>query len=72
MFVDKAKISINHKDIKNVIETAHIIDAPVPMSAQLFEIMQALKVHGHMDDDHSGIVQYFEALADIKVVKRGE
>ena len=71
-FIPGGKISINHKDIKNVIETAHIIDAPVPMSAQLFEIMQALKVHGHMDDDHSGIVQYFEALADIKVVKRGE
>lgn len=71
-FIPGGKISINHKDIKNVIETAHIIDAPVPMSAQLFEIMQVLKVHGHMNDDHSGIVQYFEELADIKVKKRGE
>jgi 2-hydroxy-3-oxopropionate reductase len=66
-FKPGGKISINHKDIKNVINTAHSIDVPVPMSAQLFEIMQALKVSGHMDDDHAGIVQYFEELAGVKV-----
>ena len=43
------------------------MDIPVPYSAQLFEIMQYLKVHGHMGDDHGGIVQYFEELADVKV-----
>lgn len=61
------KISINHKDIKNVLDTAHELDVPVPLSAQLFEIMQALKVSGHMGDDHGGIVQYFEKLAETKV-----
>lgn len=72
MIVDRnfkpgGKISINHKDIKNVLATAHAIDVPVPMSAQLFEIMQALKVDGHMNDDHGGIIQYFEKLADVEV-----
>lgn len=66
-FKPGGKIAINRKDIKNVIDTAHAIDVPVPMSAQLFEIMQALKVSGHMNDDHSGIVQYFEALAGVEV-----
>lgn len=60
-------IKVNHKDITNVVRTAHAVDAPIPYTAQLYEIMQALKVHGHMGDDHSGIVQYFEALADVKV-----
>lgn len=68
-FVPGGKISINHKDIKNVINTAHELDVPVPYSAQLFEILQSLKVHGHMDDDHSGIVHYFEKLADVVVKK---
>ena len=60
-------IRINHKDIKNVVNTAHEIDVPIPYTAQLYEILQTLKVHGYMEDDHSGIVQYFEKLADIEV-----
>jgi len=66
-FKPGGKISINHKDVKNVIATAHELDVPLPLTAQLFEIMQALKVGGHMDEDHSGIVQYFERLADVGV-----
>lgn len=60
-------IRINHKDIKNVINTAHSIDVPMPYTAQLYEILQALKVHGHMEDDHGGIAQYFEELAGIEI-----
>lgn len=64
-------IAINHKDIKNVLATAHAIDVPMPLTAQLFEIQQALKVSGHMGDDHGGYVQYFEQLAGV-VVKSDE
>ena len=66
-FVPGGKISINHKDIKNVLATAHELDVPLPFTAQLFEIQQTLKAHGHMDDDHGGYVQYFEALAGVEV-----
>ena len=66
-FVPGGRISINHKDIKNVLATAHDLDVPVPFTAQLFEIQQALKAHGHMNDDHGGYVQYFEELAGIEV-----
>ena len=60
-------IRINHKDIKNVINTAHSIDVPMPYTAQLYEILQALKIHGHMEDDHGGIAQYFEKLAGVEI-----
>lgn len=60
-------IRINHKDIKNCVASAHAIVVPIPYTAQLYEIMQTLKVHGHMNDDHGGIVQYFEKLADVEV-----
>ena len=66
-FKPGGKISINHKDIKNVLATAHDLDVPLPFTAQLFEIQQALKAHGHMNDDHGGYVQYFEELAGVKV-----
>lgn len=66
-FVPGGKISINYKDIKNVMDTAHSIDVPLPLTSQLLEIMQTLKVSGHMNDDHAGIVQYFEQLAQVEV-----
>ena len=71
-FKPGGKISINHKDIKNVLSTAHEIDVPMPLTAQLFEIQQALKVSGHMDDDHAGYVQFFEQLAGVTVKKQSE
>lgn len=71
-FVPGGKISINLKDIKNVMASAHAMDVPLPMSAQLLEIMQSLKVNGHLEDDHSGIVQYFEALAGVQVKAGGK
>ncbi len=64
-------IKVNHKDIKNVLATAHELDVPLPLTAQLFEIQQALKVNGHFMDDHAGYVQYFEKLAGV-VVKSDE
>ena len=66
-FVPGGKISINLKDIKNVMSSAHAMDVPLPLTAQLLEIMQSLKVGGHLDDDHAGIVQYFERLAGVEV-----
>ena len=64
-------IRINHKDIKNCVATAHALDVPIPYTAQLYEILQTLKIHGHMNDDHGGIVQYFEKLAGVEVKKKG-
>ena len=60
-------IRINHKDIKNVIHTAHAIDVPIPYTAQLFEILQALKIHGHGEEDHVGILHYIEGHEDVEV-----
>lgn len=66
-FTPGGKISINRKDIANVMATAHELDVPMPMTAMLMEIMQALKVSGHMDEDHAAIVTYFEQLAQTEV-----
>ena len=66
-FTPGGKLSINRKDIFNVMDAAHTLDVPMPLTAQLLEIMQALSVSGHMDDDHAAIVQYFEQLARTQV-----
>ena len=66
-FQPGGKISINHKDITNVLRSAHKLDIPVPLTAQLYEIMQTLKVMGCMNEDHGAIVKYFEMLAGVEV-----
>lgn len=66
------KISINHKDIKNVLASAHELEVPTFMSAMLFEIMQSLKVAGHFEEDHGAIVKFFENLAGVEVKKTQE
>jgi 2-hydroxy-3-oxopropionate reductase len=71
-FKPGGKLSINLKDIKNVMATAHVLDVPLPFTSQLLEVMQALKVDGHLEDDHGGIVQYFEKLAQVQVHKLEE
>lgn len=62
-------LEVNHKDIKNVLDTAQDHSVPMPLTSQLFAIMEYLKVYGHMVDDHGGIVQFFENMAGIKVQK---
>jgi 2-hydroxy-3-oxopropionate reductase len=63
------RIELHIKDIKNALETAHELGVPIPLSSQIMEIMQALKVDGKHKDDHGGIVQFYERLAKIEVRK---
>lgn len=60
-------LAINLKDITNVMETAHSLDVPLILTSQLQEIMHSLKANGHLMDDHSGIVQFYEKLAGVEV-----
>jgi len=69
-FAPGGKMSINLKDIKNVMTTAHEIDVPLPYTAQLLEIMQGLKIADGLDLDHCSIVHHFEKLAGVEVIKK--
>ena len=60
-------IKVNHKDIKNALQTAHEIESPSPFTAQLFELQLSLKARGRIMDDHAGYVKYFEQLAGVEV-----
>lgn len=65
------KIDLHIKDLKNAISTAHEVGAPLPLTSQIMEILQALKVDGKGSSDHSGVIQFYERLAKIEV-KREE
>lgn len=66
-FVAGGRIDINLKDLTNVMETAHAIGVPIPLTSQVLEMFHALKVDGKEADDHGGLVQYYEKLANFEV-----
>ncbi len=63
------RIELHIKDLMNALDTAHAVGVPVPLTSTVMEIMQALKVKGREKDDHGGLIQFYESLADIKVRK---
>ncbi len=63
------RVDINMKDLTNVMNTAHELAVPLPLSSQLLEIFHSLKADGKEALDHASIVQHYEKLANIEVSK---
>ena len=61
------RIELHIKDLQNALDTAHEVGVPLPLTAQVMEIMQGLKVDGKARNDHSGIVQFYEKQSGIEV-----
>jgi 2-hydroxy-3-oxopropionate reductase len=61
------RLNLHIKDLANALDTAHEIGAPLPLTASVMEMMQALRVDGLGDADHSALAQYYEKLAKIEV-----
>ena len=63
------RIELHIKDLANALDTAHEVGVPLPLSAGVMEVMQALKADGKAADDHGGIIQFYEHLANVQVRK---
>lgn len=61
------KIDLHIKDLNNALDCAHTVGAPVPMTAQVQEIMQWMHNHEGGQKDHSAIAQYYEYLTGIQI-----
>ena len=61
------KIDLHIKDLNNVLDCAHSVGAPVPMTAEVQEILQWLHNHEGGQKDHSAIAQYYEYLTGIQI-----
>ena len=64
------KIDLHIKDLANAIETGHDVGVPLPLTSSVMEILQALKVDGKGQNDHSGIAMYYEKMAKIEARKK--
>ena len=63
------RMELHIKDLQNALDTAHESGVPIPLTSQVMEMMQALKVAGKQGEDHGGLIQFYEGLAGIKVRK---
>jgi 2-hydroxy-3-oxopropionate reductase len=66
------RINLHIKDLANALDAGHAVGVPLPLTAQAMEIMQALKVDGMGDADHSAIIRYYEKLAQVEVKKQAK
>ena len=61
------RINLHIKDLANALDTAHEVGAPLPLTASVMEILQALRMDGLGDCDHGALVRYFEKQAKIEL-----
>ena len=69
----KAPLMMEHKFdpgfLGNALNAAHATDTALPLTAQVMEMMQALKNDGAGSQDHSALIRYYEKISDVSVKK---
>ena len=68
-FIPGFKMDLHVKDLTNAMNAAHSLGAPLPMAAQVLEMMTQRKFDGGAKEDHSGLIRYYEKLAGVTVEK---
>ena len=68
-FAPGFRIDLHIKDLNNVFDAAKSVDAPMPLTAQVFEMMKILQGDGHGKDDHSALALVYEKLANTEITR---
>ncbi len=63
------KIDLHIKDLNNALDTGHGVGSYLPMTALVMEMLQILHADGCGQNDHSGIVQYYEKITGTLIRK---
>jgi 2-hydroxy-3-oxopropionate reductase len=64
------RINLHIKDLGNALDTGHQFGAPLPLTAAVMEILQALKNDDLGDCDHGALVRFFEKQAKVELKRR--
>lgn len=57
------RIDLHIKDLTNAMNTGTLVDAPLPLTEGILEVMKTLSAEGSGSCDHSGIAKHYEKLA---------
>lgn len=61
------RIDLHIKDLSNALETGHGVGAPLPLTAQVMEMLQTLHADGHGQNDHSALAAYYAKLSGAQI-----
>lgn len=61
------KIDLHIKDLNNALITAQSAGMPVPLTALAMQMMQAVKLDGAGQSDHSALAKFYEKISGIKL-----
>ena len=56
------RIDLHIKDLNNVLDAAKSVDAPIPLTSQVMEMMKVLRHDGDGACDHSALMKYYQKL----------
>ena len=59
------RIDLHIKDLNNALETGHAAGAPLPLTAQVMEMLELLSNQGFGAEDHSALTRYYELLSGV-------
>ena len=63
------KIDLHIKDLTNVMDAAKSVDSPIPLTAQVFEMMKILHGDGQGQSDHSALALVYEKMANTQITR---
>jgi len=63
------RIRLHQKDLRNALLAAESMKVPLPLTSLVQQMLMSLMNEGKGDLDHSGIVNFTESLANIRVEK---
>ena len=66
-FTPGFRIELHHKDLNIALESGDAYGVPLPLTGLVQQYMRALRAKGHGGDDHSGLLQLVEELADHRI-----
>lgn len=61
------KIDLHIKDLANAMDTGHGVGSPLPLTAQVREMMETLHADGFGGDDHSALARYYAKVSGTKI-----
>ena len=63
------RIDLHIKDLANALDTGLNTNTPLPLTAEVMQMMQVLKIDGEEKSDHSALMKYYEKLTGTRVRK---